>query len=324
MEALDFVKFHNLYAHFSSIVETAYPLIRSRFYGDDQDEDSFFDLDFISPRSSGSGESPDQRNLSLSGENELCFSQRNLLLSQSDLISKRKILPIELSSKPESPVPVSIPKSAPRLSISLFKKPKLMAKQRTDETDSPLSLKLQSTESKRFTFKLNRVNSSRNSNRNDASEHQSKRFCGEGMQKYLKLIKPLYVKVSRKPNYSSSAASSPVTTTATSFDEKQRNISIGIRVVCRRLGKSKSSSSATGMAVSPTNRRDDSLLQQDDGIESAILHCKRSFSATRDDVDGTCDDNQFGTGDLQKEKAGKDVFSEAKEGETTLKKRESV
>uniref|UniRef100_A0A9I9CQ85 Membrane-associated kinase regulator 5 n=1 Tax=Cucumis melo TaxID=3656 RepID=A0A9I9CQ85_CUCME len=284
MEALDFVKLHNLYSHFSSIVETAYPLIRSHFYGDDQDEDSFFDLDFISlPPPSETGKSPDEKILTVhSSQNELGFSQRNLLLSQSDLISKRKILPIELSSKPESPVSVSILKSAPRLSISLFKKPKLMAKQKIDETDSP-SHKLQSTESKRFAFKLNRVNSSRNNNRIDATERQSKR---EGMQKYLKLIKPLYVKVSRKQNYRSSPASSPstTTTTATSIDEKQRNIAIGIRVVCKRLGKSKSSSSsssATGMAVSPTNRRDDSLLQQDDGIESAILHCKRSFSATR-------------------------------------------
>lgn len=288
--------------------------IRSHFYGDDQDEDSFFDLDFISPPPSVAAKSPNEKNLAHSSQDELCFSQRNLLLSQSDLISKRKILPIELSSKPESPVSVSILKSAPRLSISLFKKPKLMAKQKTDETE-PSSLKLHSTESKRFAFKLNRVNSSRNNNRIDASERQSKRFSGEGMQKYLKLIKPLYVKVSRKQNYRSSPVSSPSTTTATSIDEKQRNIAIVIRVVCRRLGKSKSSSSATGMAVSPTNRRDDSLLQQDDGIESAILHCKRSFSATRDDVDGTCDDNLFGTGDLQKQKTGKDSFSEAKQDE---------
>ncbi|XP_038902999.1 probable membrane-associated kinase regulator 5 [Benincasa hispida] len=315
MEALDFVKLHNLYSHFSSIVETAYPLIRSHFYGDDQDEDSFFDLDFISPPPSETCKSPDENNLTHSGQNELCFSQRNLLLSQSDLISKLKILPIELSSKPESPVSVSILKSAPRLSISLFKKPKLMAKQKTEEKEPP-SLKLHSTESKRFAFKLNRVNSSRNNNRIDASERQSKRFSGEGMQKYLKLIKPLYVKVSRKQNYRSSPVSSPsTTTTATSIDEKQRNIAIGIRVVCRRLGKSKSSSSATGMAVSPTNRRDDSLLQQDDGIESAILHCKRSFSATRDDIDGTCDDNLFGAGDLQNQKTGKDSFSEAKQDE---------
>ncbi|KAG7014738.1 putative membrane-associated kinase regulator 5, partial [Cucurbita argyrosperma subsp. argyrosperma] len=317
MEALDFVKLHNLYAHFSSIVETAYNLNRS----DNHDEDSFFDLDFVSLPTSETGKSPDEKNLTRSGENELCFPQRNLLRSQSDLISKRKILPIELSSKPESPVSVSILKSAPRLSISLFKKPKLMAKQKTDETESS-SLKLQNTESKRFAFKLNRLNSSRNNNRIDASERQSKRFSGEGIQKYLKLIKPLYVKVSRKQNYRSSPVSSPVT----SIDEKQRNIAIGIRVVCRRLGKSKSSSSsATGMAVSPTNRRDDSLLQQDDGIESAILHCKRSFSASRGkiqkqktrtyDVDGTCDDNLFGTGDLQKQKAGTDAFSEAKQGE---------
>ncbi|KAE8716234.1 hypothetical protein F3Y22_tig00110156pilonHSYRG00617 [Hibiscus syriacus] len=46
----------------------------------------------------------------------------------------------------------------------------------------------------------------------------------------------------------------------------------------KHLEKSKSSSAS----ASPINRRDDSLLLQHDGIQSAILHCKRSFNSSRE------------------------------------------
>ncbi|WOG92826.1 hypothetical protein DCAR_0312103 [Daucus carota subsp. sativus] len=47
--------------------------------------------------------------------------------------------------------------------------------------------------------------------------------------------------------------------------------------VCKGLMKSKSS--VRTVAV-PLSRRDDSALQQQDGIQSAILHCKRSYSSS--------------------------------------------
>jgi hypothetical protein len=58
-----------------------------------------------------------------------------------------------------------------------------------------------------------------------------------------------------------------------------------LRVVCKHLGKRRSASAAAVAAAPPgpvlSERRDDSLLQQHDGIQSAILHCKRSFNASR-------------------------------------------
>ncbi|KAJ6962331.1 membrane-associated kinase regulator 2 [Populus alba x Populus x berolinensis] len=67
---------------------------------------------------------------------------------------------------------------------------------------------------------------------------------------------------------------------------KQGNLPSGLRVVCKHLGKRRSASSAAVAAAPPgpvlSKRRDDSLLQQHDGIQSAILHCKRSFNASRD------------------------------------------
>lgn len=49
----------------------------------------------------------------------------------------------------------------------------------------------------------------------------------------------------------------------------------------RQLGKSRSASAAVG-AMSPVKRLDESLQVQQDGIQSAILHCKKSFHGSRE------------------------------------------
>jgi len=72
------------------------------------------------------------------------------------------------------------------------------------------------------------------------------------------------------------------------------SVPAGLKQVCKRLGKSRSASSAVAAAPSPPppppspgagaaapQRRDDSLLQLQDGIQSAIAHCKRSFNASK-------------------------------------------
>uniref|UniRef100_A0A0E0JFU5 Membrane-associated kinase regulator 2 n=1 Tax=Oryza punctata TaxID=4537 RepID=A0A0E0JFU5_ORYPU len=71
------------------------------------------------------------------------------------------------------------------------------------------------------------------------------------------------------------------------------SVPAGLKQVCKRLGKSRSASSAVAAAPSPSpppppstagqqpQRRDDSLLQLQDGIQSAIAHCKRSFNASK-------------------------------------------
>ncbi|KAJ1384972.1 hypothetical protein SESBI_42039 [Sesbania bispinosa] len=115
-----------------------------------------------------------------------------------------------------------------------------------------------------------------------SEEPKPEKFSKEVLQKYLKLIKPLYVKVSKRysdkmkfsgEGFASSPSSSPSVASVSSRKEKQ-----GMRVVSKHLGKSRSSGTATGVG-SPANRSDDTLLQQHDGIQSAILHCKRSFNS---------------------------------------------
>ncbi|KAK4844678.1 hypothetical protein QYF36_023092 [Acer negundo] len=145
-----------------------------------------------------------------------------------------------------------------------------------------------------------------------------KRFSKDVMQKYLKKVKPLYVRVSKrygdklkfsgqlslnsaaksiqsppstavqKPKPTAEKSQTEVTTepaeTQLKTQKLQANIPERLRVVCKHLGKSRSASSAVAAAPSGpvVQRRDDSLLQQQDNIQSAILHCKRSFNASRD------------------------------------------
>ncbi|XP_015083970.1 probable membrane-associated kinase regulator 2 [Solanum pennellii] len=141
------------------------------------------------------------------------------------------------------------------------------------------------------------------------SSSDEKKFSKDVMQKYLKKVKPLYIRVSKRygeklkfsgqlsftgnaalkpgpsPPPSATAKAEPASDAPQTAEknQKQGNIPSGLRVVRKRLGKSRSASSAV-IAASPvaSNRRDDSLLQQQDAIQGAILHCKRSFNSSRD------------------------------------------
>ncbi|OIW09945.1 hypothetical protein TanjilG_32094 [Lupinus angustifolius] len=151
------------------------------------------------------------------------------------------------------------------------------------------------------------------------------------LHKYLKMVKPLYVKVSKryaeKVRFSgqlnmavppsATAAQKTVPAGAVVAEkvekeedccegsgnvkgQKQRNLDLGagLRVVCKHLGKSRSAAETTAATAPVTaagvvssRRRDDSLLQQQDGIQGAILHCKRSFNASRE-----CESSQLAQG----------------------------
>ncbi|KAJ6418725.1 hypothetical protein OIU84_001991 [Salix udensis] len=183
--------------------------------------------------------------------------------SADHLLSKRKILPIEpISLNPQSPI--SPLKSAPRSKILMFKKSKSMASQKTEKTGETEYLKANNKKhesNKLFTvkFKLEEVtnisfftkqNSLRKQIPHESDDNDtSKRFSKEMIQK---------------------------------AKEKQVSFPAGIRVVTRHLGKSKSASATTGVSPPIASRRDDSLLLQHDGIQSAILHCKKSFNSSRD------------------------------------------
>lgn len=144
---------------------------------------------------------------------------------------------------------------------------------------------------------------------------EEKKLTKEVVQKYIKMVKPLYVRVSKRYaerlkfsgqlNFSAGAskrggaislpaAKGEYTTKAASSGgsvnthPKQasinNNLQAGLKVVRKHLGKSRSASAIVTPpqpGKTASSRRDDSLLQIHDGIQGAILHCKKSFNATR-------------------------------------------
>ncbi|XP_062120299.1 membrane-associated kinase regulator 5 [Humulus lupulus] len=329
MEALNFLKFWKPTTTFTTPV-----LEVDNEVDEEEEEDSFFDLELTAPDFDNKKKNPDEKSTvetkrvdldeergtqpakTLSGR-ELCYPKPSLALSPIDSISKRKVLPLgPITSKPQSPI--ALLKSAPTFRVFMFKKSKSRGTEKKIETESLGShYKHQKQEGKLFAVrfnveeasnvsKLSRDNSSRRASssssssstkRQDQSSDDTKteqRFSKDVIQKYLKLVKPLYVKVSKRYNgkanpspadfFMSSPASSPATMASmASPKDRPGNLPAGIRTVCKHLGKSKSSSSSAAIgAQPPVNRRDDSLLQQHDGIQSAILHCKRSFNSSRD------------------------------------------
>ncbi|PKA54462.1 putative membrane-associated kinase regulator 2 [Apostasia shenzhenica] len=126
------------------------------------------------------------------------------------------------------------------------------------------------------------------------------------VHKYLRKIKPIYIRISRRLFYQfigagdsleqrereekehkteHSAASTAEKTGRKSWKPAISaipSIPTRLRVVYHRIGKSKSTLSPSSAAVlsPPLQPRDDSLLLQQDGIQSAIAHCKRSYTGS--------------------------------------------
>ncbi|XP_065868997.1 membrane-associated kinase regulator 5-like isoform X2 [Euphorbia lathyris] len=289
MEALYFLKFWRSsrdHHRPSSVVDTDFE------FNDEEEDDSFFELELTVPDFDTNNIPLDTDSNRFDNKNQNPqFETPSVSLSNSDSLSKRKILPIEPNSTSKPQSPISLLKSAPRFRVLMFKKSKSMA---AHETAEKTGEKKQERKVFSVKFKLKEVanvaiftrdNSLRRRISEESfSDDSSKLFSKEVMQKYLKL----YVKVSRKRSEKTelskvSPASSPATVLSGSpKKEKQGSIPAGIRVVCKHLGKSKSASSAATTVAPPATvaRRDDSLVLQQDGIQSAILHCKKSFHSS--------------------------------------------
>lgn len=313
---------------------------------DDDDDESDDDVDghereFNFTVSSGSSNDRTDPNLSMSPSDDLFFKGKLVPIEPSSIVFN----PSEPNSKPQ--FAGSLLKSATkfRVFMSGLKKSKSNSNGQENKTE-PTNGSVQEPQEKQqnqdkqqkqgkfFTVKLKveevpivslftRDNSSRISTKTQSQKPQiseeaaseEKRFSKEVMQKYLKMVKPLYVRVSKRYgdklrlsgqlSLSNSQPSQPAPANPAAAEkgqsapevsepsvsnvksQKQGNIPAGLRVVCKHLGKSRSASSAVAAAppgTAPSQRRDDSLLQQQDGIQSAILHCKRSFNASRGNI----------------------------------------
>ncbi|XP_056849830.1 membrane-associated kinase regulator 5-like isoform X2 [Raphanus sativus] len=161
-------------------------------------------------------------------------------------VSKSKVLPfVETTSKPQSPI--TLLKPSQKLRAFSFKK----------KEPSSRSLNV------RFRFE-------------DETTTRCEDSVSSSSKRFFDLIKPLYNKTTKRQSVNS-VSTSPASSPAAR--EKQRsNVT---RTVRRQLGKSRSASAAVG-AMSPGKRLDESLQVQQDGIQSAILHCKKSFHGSRE------------------------------------------
>ncbi|XVF52997.1 hypothetical protein PTKIN_Ptkin05aG0062900 [Pterospermum kingtungense] len=328
--------------------------------GSEDQNDDGDDVDVKSDDGCSDGER--EFNFTLSSGSSNDRSDPNLTLSPSDdLFFKGRLVPIEPNTSSDSKppqFPVSLLKSATKFRVFLlrFKKSKLNSTEKTESASPNGSVPVPAaTPKKQETIQEENSNNNNNnknkfftvkfkveevpimslfsrdnskSQKQQSSEYSvsdEKKFSKDVMQKYLKKVKPLYVRVSRrygeKLRFSgqlslgslkpatppSTAAQKPVPGKVSTAEKgqvevevgesqvngknpKQVNIPAGLRVVCKHLGKSRSASSAVAAAPPPpalSKRRDDSLLQQQDGIQSAILHCKRSFNGSRDSSEST-------------------------------------
>lgn len=120
-----------------------------------------------------------------------------------------------------------------------------------------------------------------------------KRNKKEVIQKYLKLVKPLHIRVPKRNQPPPPAAEGKEEAVVAEKSAQKALVGLnlkGMMMAKKHLGKSKSAvvHSNSNMQNVVSNRRDDSLLQQQDGIQGAILHCKRSFnnaSSTREEAE---------------------------------------
>ncbi|PKU67055.1 probable membrane-associated kinase regulator 2 [Dendrobium catenatum] len=254
--------------------------------GENQDEDEKDHFSFTMTSSSDESEFQSDRKLPLSPSDDLFFKGRLIGSTESDL-------------KPQ--ITVSFLKPATRLRVLMLRlrKPKSHSPELISTADAP-SPKQNPHLSKFFIkFKVDEVpiaslfsreSSSRNPIAGSQSSPEERSVSSkEGVQKYLSKIKPLYVRVSKR--YSDKLRFSATEPWEGEEKEAEVSLKIGkkrqkpavssrIKVVYKHLRKSKSvpPSTLTSPASIPLQRRDDSFLEQQDGIQSAIAHCKRSLT----------------------------------------------
>ncbi|PWA74561.1 hypothetical protein CTI12_AA250350 [Artemisia annua] len=340
----------------ATTIVTAVSTQTSETGDDDNDNDHgpFFDLEFTLPDETNDKNETAENDVvsddedvkftlmsNSSGDSIGSVSDVNVSVSPSDeLFFKGGFIPVEESTSTSNdpifkPQQSRVSKSATKFRVMMLKLKKLKSniaesesEEKKDENEEPGPSAKFKVEEVPIVSLFKRHNSSktikktRNEDTNIDNENE-KKFTKEAMQKYLRKVKPLYVRVSKRygekmkfsgpMNVKNSVKSENEVSTGAAVTSslpeegkqctegsepplllsngngkglRQSNLPATLRVVCKHLGKSRSGGTAVVAAAPPgtalSQRRDDSLLQQQDGIQSAILHCKRSFKASRD------------------------------------------
>ncbi|KAL3653580.1 hypothetical protein CASFOL_003261 [Castilleja foliolosa] len=281
MDALGILKFWRNTATGADVSSDVDDALNSSFGSTDEetdDDDSLFDLAFKSP-DRGAAKKPDE---DPKKEYQCIDSPRDVFLSKNEFSSP----------KPQSPVPIL--QSAPKFKVFMlgFKKSSTSAASPVNQLLKPSKLE----QSNRFSANnrpaetavgpvLARDNSLRSKMLRESCVYEASNgvvSAEKSVPKYLKLIKPFYSKASNKTKSTDSVtpSSSQVTASVNLSPRKFCEVSrVGsFKIMTRNLVKSRSASAANGAAPPSIRRRDDSLLELHDGIQGAILHCKRSYT----------------------------------------------
>lgn len=210
--------------------------------------------------------------------------------SPKESISIRKIMPLEPISNPHSPKFRVFSKKSDSLTIKETEKTQsngvfMETQKQKNQLGSFFTVKLDSTNSSMSTKERNLKRISKKLEILNSKDLKTEKAPKEVVNKYLKLIKPLCTKASKRysdkvvANELSMGSPAACPASVLSISSPRGNIPSALRVVCKHLGKSKSA--PVNLMTVAVNRRDDSLLQQNDGIQSAILHCKKSFNSSK-------------------------------------------
>ncbi|KAG5617132.1 hypothetical protein H5410_016956 [Solanum commersonii] len=243
--------------------------VKNLIYGIDcitnPDEDSFFDLVFTGP------------------------DGRPKVVCNSKSVKQRKMgefdSPIDSHSKPHSPVSVLGSGIKFRVLFFGFRKSN-QEKAGIDDSSIPNPKQLNKTTLPRGSSLRSKLEKERE------EEFSSKQFTRAAeLAKFLKLVKRGNSKMCTDKIRLSDQVSTPlpspfvqsISSSRKQLDEKQGNRVAAFGAVCKHVMKSRSTTSSFAGVPSSLNRRDDSLLEQNDGIQGAILHCKRSYSTASKD-----------------------------------------
>ncbi|KAH9626643.1 hypothetical protein KSS87_001103 [Heliosperma pusillum] len=271
---------------------------------DDEDEDEEEDDD----------DEIEDRNMSFSPSDDLFFKGKLIQIDGSDSAPLREMEEIINAAESGNQMPLSaaLVKSATKLRVFMLglKRSKSDSKQilpreiihrgknvkngknkfttvrlKMEEVKVPIislltrapSNTVKNTQSDEKSFTEDGNNSNSNSNNNEEKKNRK-----EVVQRYLKLVRPLYVKVSKKSE-GEKADEEKVEEKVEITTMKNAKARLNFKVIARKhLGKSKSAVVHTMSSVNTTSlsskKSDDSLLQQQDDGEDTISVLMRSAS----------------------------------------------